>query len=566
MDRKLQEQETEEAEKLEPLCQPPELKPSPLHTAANKAHLTMKGLEEKASRRSKCSVNLALRESKRMQVWAKQAMKRKSWSSLQEAASHTAVLAKQAMERKSLSSLQMAASKAYISTSELCLLQAEPAGDEIGSDEQALKESKRIMVLAKEAWERKSLSSLQKAASQAYLAQDRSGEAPAKLSASQTAVNHAGSELNRTKQAVSEEPCGLEVHGVETGLEEPTLSDVALMPSSSLQVAGTAEQTRSCMNAMTEKTLSQKMHYDLAQIQDRYMVDQDKVVEGGFGSIFVGRTISTAVTSSDVAIKYCPVDEEHSTAMMIDREVEALTRYQGTNGIAQLCERIDGKFGSFIIMELCKGKDLERHVQATGGPVDSITCKTISAQLFSVLRLMHADNVIHRDIKPSNVMYYCDGGSTRTTLVDLGICFALETGTTLKSASGTPGYWAPEVHDQTSAYYAQGYDTRADLFSAGKTIYFIARGATYDESKLEDEKWDGMDFWLKHFLRNLMQVTPSLRMSADEAMQHPFVAGVSFRSVATTYTRDIKRFFAAKKDIALIFLAFLLVALFCPQQ
>ena len=70
--------------------------------------------------------------------------------------------------------------------------------------------------------------------------------------------------------------------------------------------------------------------------------------------------------------------------------------------------------------------------------------------------------------------------------------------------------------------YKEVYDTRADLFSAGKTVYFIARGAMYDESKSEDEKWDGMDFWLKHFLRNLMQVTPSLRMSADEAMQHPF--------------------------------------------
>ena len=140
----------------------------------------MNRLDEEASGRSKSSINLRLRESKRIKVLAKQAMKRRSLSSLQMAASHTVVLAKEAWERKSLSSLQMAASRAYISTSEL---QAEPA--EIGSDERAWEESKRIKVLAKEAWERKSLSFLQKAASRAHLTKDPSGEATSKLLSSQ---------------------------------------------------------------------------------------------------------------------------------------------------------------------------------------------------------------------------------------------------------------------------------------------------------------------------------------------------------------------------------------------
>lgn len=100
-------------------------------------------------------------------------------------------------------------------------------------------------------------------------------------------------------------------------------------------------------------------------------------------------------------------------------------------------------------MDLCEGMDLERHVQASGGPVDITTCKSTTAQLLRVLQMIHADNVIHRDIKSANVMNHSDaGGSSRITVVDLGVCYALQEGMTLKKCDWTEQAIAQAVRQQ----------------------------------------------------------------------------------------------------------------------
>ena len=283
----------------------------------------------------------------------------------------------------------------------------------------------------------------------------------------------------------------------------------------------------------------------------------------------------------DVAIKYCP--HHHAAAdstvlLLLEREIAALARFRGVPGIAQLREHTTLLYGTVVVLERCPGHDVERHVRQHG-PVDVPTCRAMARQLFTVLHHMHSQHVMHRDIKPANLMLHCSSSSTAldssssttttvisTTLVDLGVCYELTPGMTLKNASGTPGYWAPEVHDASSPHYANGYDTAADLYSAGCTLYYSVRGVPYDPENKNNTPWDddNSNYWLQHLLQNLTQLDPKARWTAEQVLQHPFVAGVGLISVMRIYLRSLHTLCRTHAHYLVIVVAFVLVAHLSP--
>jgi serine/threonine-protein kinase len=79
--------------------------------------------------------------------------------------------------------------------------------------------------------------------------------------------------------------------------------------------------------------------------------------------------------------------------------------------------------------------------------------------------------MLHRDIKPSNIMIEPDG---TVKIMDLGLskCVSEKVRLTMTGVTvGTPDYMSPE-----QALGAQDLDFRADIYSLGATLFFIATG------------------------------------------------------------------------------------------
>ena len=116
----------------------------------------------------------------------------------------------------------------------------------------------------------------------------------------------------------------------------------------------------------------------------------------------------------------------------------------------------------YIIMDYLSGGDL-RYLICRRNYFTEIETKFIAACITLNLNYIHSKNVIHRDIKPENLVF---GSNGYLHLTDFGIALEYHRGDKgVRSASGTPGYMAPE------AITNKKQDFSVDYFALGVIVY-----------------------------------------------------------------------------------------------
>jgi serine/threonine protein kinase len=172
------------------------------------------------------------------------------------------------------------------------------------------------------------------------------------------------------------------------------------------------------------------------------------------------------------------------------------------------------------------------------------------SMLMSALSYLHTRRVVHRDIKPSNLLLFSSknpgGPKTLLKLADLGCGthFELENEATFRATEGTASFLAPEslVGTPFSA-------CKADLWASGITLYILLFGAhpfqqaesitslyeticSFEISSVDvsgcflssetDEQRESRRIAFQ-LLVALLQRDPSIRISIEEAQNHPFL-------------------------------------------
>jgi serine/threonine protein kinase len=120
----------------------------------------------------------------------------------------------------------------------------------------------------------------------------------------------------------------------------------------------------------------------------------------------------------------------------------------------------------YIVMDYLSGGDLRYHICRRDYFTENET-KFIAACITLSLNYIHEKNVIHRDLKPENLVFGADG---YLHLTDFGIAMEYHKGQDVVSASGTPGYMAPE------AIINKPHDFCVDYFALGVIIYELMIG------------------------------------------------------------------------------------------
>lgn len=183
-----------------------------------------------------------------------------------------------------------------------------------------------------------------------------------------------------------------------------------------------------------------------------------------------------------------------------------------------------------IIMELCTGGDLYARMPYTEQQV-----AVIMKQILNALGYLHALNTIHRDVKMENIMFESEHPEAAVKVIDFGLSTSYsKSESVLKERVGTLYSMAPET-------MRGNYTVQADLWSVGVLAFIMFSGGDkpFDEKTpkqlvakvmlgqyefVPDSAWAGISDGAKDFVRKLLVVNVEDRMTASEALRHPFIA------------------------------------------
>src|SRR4051794_19812238 len=165
-------------------------------------------------------------------------------------------------------------------------------------------------------------------------------------------------------------------------------------------------------------------------------------------------------------------------------EIIALSDLQHPNLVRYIdCGEQEGTI--FMVMDLCRGGDLERLVR-TLGPFSERAALQAALQICAGLDEAHHKGYIHRDLKPRNVLlsepfppdasmeWLADGlsrNALRLKIVDFGLAGRLGGESARSGFFGSPMFASPEQVRQR-----RDLDFRSDIYSLGMTLWFLVTG------------------------------------------------------------------------------------------
>jgi negative regulator of PHO system len=270
--------------------------------------------------------------------------------------------------------------------------------------------------------------------------------------------------------------------------------------------------------------------------------------------VFKGRNRQTG---EFVALKEIHLDSEEGTPSTAIREISLMKELKHEN-IVSLHDVIHTENKLMLVFEYMD-KDLKKYMDSRGerGALDPTTIKSFMWQLLKGIAFCHDNRVLHRDLKPQNLLINNKGA---LKLADFGLARAFGIPVnTFSNEVVTLWYRAPDV-----LLGSRTYNTSIDIWSAGCIMAEMYTGrplfpGTTNEDQLQkifrlmgtpsERSWPGLTQFPEYkqnwnvyatqdmrlylpqidqtglqLLGSMLQLRPELRISAADALHHPWFA------------------------------------------
>lgn len=268
-------------------------------------------------------------------------------------------------------------------------------------------------------------------------------------------------------------------------------------------------------------------------------------------------TIAYAVKCID-RTKLAPVEERD-----IHNEVSILHELRHHNNIIRMYDIFTESRVHYIVMERMRGGELfDRILDKTRYTESEAreTCRNI----LEAVRYCHEHKIAHRDLKPENMLLVSKHDCTSVKIADFGYATRVYEPKSLTTTCGTRSYVAPEILNGIP------YDERVDLWSIGVILYILLCGLQpfSDDEDDNDEvlyrqicngdyhfndlPWRSVSFEAINMIQSFMQVDPTSRLSASEALtRHPWFQQRRQNEVSPTSVMDIDANFMMMRGASL---------------
>jgi len=327
-------------------------------------------------------------------------------------------------------------------------------------------------------------------------------------------------------------------------------------------------------NSPPRNVTAQRMRSIRARnLDDKYRVDWKTVLgEGAYGSVHPARV---ANTGEKVALK--KISKQYTDTSSFRRETDALLRIYSNGGhpsISGLRDMYEDFDHYYLVMDLVSGGEMFDHLIEYGAYSEADAAR-LMREVASALAFLHGVGVSHADLKPENLLLCSKRRANGTIkMIDFGCAvvnldnyhdddledevyedvemrpksrkrwlfqdIAKQRVEVSSHTTGTTAYWPPErFHNKTIIP-----DPRSDMWAVGIILFIMLTGVhPFDltgvapDSDIEEQIKRDPSPPITHeltshlspsaidLLRRLFAPDPKERITANEMLQHPWIAG-----------------------------------------
>jgi len=255
----------------------------------------------------------------------------------------------------------------------------------------------------------------------------------------------------------------------------------------------------------------------------------------GRGHFAVVRRAKDKKTGEVVAVKHIDKSlvERDET---LQREIKILSMTDHPR-IVKLRGIFDSPDTLYIAMDLMEGGELYDEIIRR----ETFTEKEasyVTSQLLEALVYLHGKGFVHRDLKLENLLLKSHN-SLDIKVADFGLSRHINPGSRANTACGTPFYVAPDILLADTSF---GYGPPVDMWAVGVILYILLSGrlpfsggdgddddealfTNILEAKLVWKKpqFDVVSDEAKNLISQLITADPSERLTAEQALNHPFI-------------------------------------------
>jgi len=187
-----------------------------------------------------------------------------------------------------------------------------------------------------------------------------------------------------------------------------------------------------------------------------------------------------------------------------------------------------------LVMERLEGGELAEHMSSSSRwskRCAEDSAAQIARQMLLSVSFIHSQGIVHRDIKPDNFLFSRED-SNFLVLIDFGFSRFFHQGESMLEVCGTPGFVAPEV------MAGDGYTAGScDLWSVGVIVSAMLNGCMPFSGSGKPTRWGkltklwgGISAHAQDFVQQLLTEIPEMRLTAEQALAHPWIKSHSLSS------------------------------------
>lgn len=240
----------------------------------------------------------------------------------------------------------------------------------------------------------------------------------------------------------------------------------------------------------------------------------------------------------------------------IHEEINILQVLGSHPGLVSLIDVDEAMPGSIrLVLELCEGGELYDRIQQKQY-YPEVEAKAAVRCLLEAVAYIHGHGIMHRDLKPENILLASRVSNTELKISDFGLAkMSKDYPRRLPrshSICGSDFYLAPEVIKQ------EEYGREIDIWALGVITYVLLSGAlpffhhvlhklyrqiVERDLSFPDQAWKNVSKGALDFILRLLQVRPGDRLTADQALSHPWLrnngsSAPSFNSFTSAHSGE----------------------------